>query len=174
MKNNLVAVGCYYFKSAEKLLSAIEEQMDRGLITKGEYFLTDTVTLMIEKSAKVRVQKVDSWLDTGTIESTLETNIYMLDNGHDNSEEATERKGINVIPPVFIHPSANVESSVIGPHVSIGPDCQVSNCVIRNTILDEGAEVTDSVLDGSFIGREAKVAGHPTRVNMGDNSDVQL
>jgi len=174
MENNLVVVGCYYFKSAEKLLAAIEEQMRRELTLKGEFFLTDAVTLMIESNAKVRIQKADSWLDTGTIEATLETNTYMLDHGHDNSGEAAQRPDIKVIPPVFIHTSAKVEASVIGPHVSIGPGCEVQSCVIRNTILDEGAEVTDSVLDGSFIGRDAKVAGHPTKVNMGDNSDVQL
>jgi glucose-1-phosphate thymidylyltransferase len=174
MDNNLVVVGCYYFNSAEKLLSAIEEQMEHNITLKGEYFLTDTVTLMIEDGAKVRIKKVDTWLDTGTIESTLETNTYMLQNGHDNSSEAAERADIKVIPPVFIHPSAKVDSSVIGPHVSIGPDCKVHSCVIRNTILDEGAEVSNSVLDGSFIGREANVEGHPTRVNIGDNSDLRL
>jgi glucose-1-phosphate thymidylyltransferase len=174
MENNRVVVGCYYFKNAEKLLAAIERQMKLDRTLKGEFFLTDAVTLMIEDGAKVRTYETDSWLDTGTIEATLETNTYMLDHGHDNSEESMKRTDITVIPPVFIHPSANVEASVIGPHVSIGPDCQVQSCVIRNTILDEGAEVTDSVLDGSFIGREAKVEGHPTRVNMGDNSDVQL
>jgi glucose-1-phosphate thymidylyltransferase len=47
MDNNLVVVGCYYFKSAEKLLAAIEEQMQRGIMMKGEYFLTDTISLMI-------------------------------------------------------------------------------------------------------------------------------
>jgi glucose-1-phosphate thymidylyltransferase len=174
MENNLVVVGCYYFKKAENLLAAIEKQIELKRTLKGEFFLTDAVTLMIEGGAKVRTHKADSWLDTGTIEATLETNTYMLDHGHDNSEEAVKRTDIKVVPPVFIHPSANVEASVIGPHVSIGPDCKVQSCVIRNTILDEGAEVTDSVLDGSFIGREAKVEGHPTRVNMGDNSDVQL
>lgn len=174
MENNLVVVGCYYFKNAENLLAAIEKQMELNRTLKGEFFLTDAVTLMIEDGAKVRTYTTDSWLDTGTIEATLETNTYMLDHGHDNSAESMKRADIKVIPPVFIHPSASVEASVIGPHVSIGPDCQVQSCVIRNTILDEGAEVTDSVLDGSFIGREAKVEGHPTRVNMGDNSDVQL
>jgi len=171
---NLVAIGCYYFKDSTKLLAAIEEQMQRDITLKGEFFLTDTINLMIEHGAKIRVHHGDSWLDTGTIEATLETNVYMLNHGHDNSQEALQRTGIKVIPPVFIHPSAKVEASVIGPHVSIGPDCEVNSCVIRNTILDEGAEVTDSVLDGSFIGREAKVEGHPTQVNMGDNSDIRL
>jgi glucose-1-phosphate thymidylyltransferase len=173
-KNNLVAIGCYYFKSSEKLLEAIEEHMERSIKLKGEYFLTDTISIMIENGAKVRTHKGNSWLDTGTIEATLKTNTYMLKNGHDNSEEAAKRTGVTVVPPVFIHPSAKVGVSVIGPDVSIGPGCIVNSCVIRNTILDEGAEVTDSVLDGSFIGRQAKVEGHPTKVNMGDDSNIRL
>src|SRR5215211_3850188 len=47
MDNNLVVVGCYYFKNGEKLLAAIEEQMQRGVAIKGEYFLTDTISIMI-------------------------------------------------------------------------------------------------------------------------------
>src|SRR5215216_3991424 len=38
MDNNLVVVGCYYFKSGEQLLAAIEEQMERAIMLKGEYF----------------------------------------------------------------------------------------------------------------------------------------
>src|SRR5215212_961989 len=38
MDNNLVVVGCYYFKSGEQLLVAIEEQMERKIMLKGEYF----------------------------------------------------------------------------------------------------------------------------------------
>ena len=174
MENNLALVGCYYFKHSEKLLSAIDEQIQRGIELKGEYFLADAINIMLERGAQMRIQKVDTWLDTGTIEATLETNIYMLDHGRDNSAEAEKREGATIIPPVFIHPSAKVEASVIGPHVSIGPDCEVQGCVIRNTILDEGAAVTDSVLDGSFIGRQAKVEGSAASVNIGDNSSIRL
>ena len=74
LDNNLVVVGCYYFKSSEKLLAAIDEQMERGIMLKGEYFLTDTITVMIEHGAKVRTNEISTWLDTGTIEATLDTN----------------------------------------------------------------------------------------------------
>jgi hypothetical protein len=50
----------------------------------------------------------------------------------------------------------------------------VIGCVIRNSILDDGAAVTDSVLDGSFIGRQARVSGRPAAVNIGDNSSIRL
>ncbi|MGC1375592.1 MAG: sugar phosphate nucleotidyltransferase [Anaerolineales bacterium] len=174
MENNLALVGCYYFKSSEKLLSAIDEQMKRGINLKGEYFLVDAINIMLDRGAQMRIHKVDIWLDTGTIEATLETNTYMLENGRDNTEEAAKRTGITVIRPVFVHPTAKVDASVIGPHVSIGPECEVSSCVIRNTILDDEAAVTDSVLDGSFVGRQARVDGHPTTVNIGDSSSIQL
>jgi glucose-1-phosphate thymidylyltransferase len=173
-ENNLALVGCYYFKNSEKLIKAINEQIKRGIQLKGEYFLVDAINIMLEGGTQMRTQQVETWLDTGTIEATLETNTYMLDHGRDNSEEAVKRSGITVIPPVFVHPSAKVEASVIGPHVSIGAECEVSGCVIRNTILDDGAAVTDSVLDSSFIGRQAKVEGSASAVNIGDNSSVRL
>ena len=174
MENNLALVGCYYFKKGENLVSAINEQMKRGIQLKGEYFLVDAINIMLDHGAKMRTNSVDVWLDTGTIEATLETNNYMLEHGRDNSAEAANRDGVTIIPPVYIHPSAKVEGSVIGPHVSVSANCEVSGCVIRNSILDDGAAVTDSVLDGSFIGRHAKVEGHPKTVNIGDNSSVQL
>lgn len=173
-ENNLALVGCYYFKHSEKLIKAINEQIKRDIQLKGEYFLVDAINIMLESGANLRTNQVDTWLDTGTIEATLETNTYMLDHGRDNSEEVAKRGGITVIPPVFVHPSAKVDASVIGPHVSIGPECEVSGCVIRNTILDDGAAVTDSVLDSSFIGRQAKVEGSAAAVNIGDNSSVRL
>jgi len=174
MENNLALVGCYYFKSSEELLAAINQQIKRGIQLKGEYFLVDAINIMIESGAHLRTNKVETWLDTGTIDATLETNAYMLDHGRDNSQEVAQRDGVTVIPPVFVHPSATVEASVIGPHVSIGAECEVRGCVIRSTILDDGAAVTDSVLNGSFIGRQAQVEGSAASVNIGDNSSIRL
>jgi glucose-1-phosphate thymidylyltransferase len=174
MENNLALVGCYYFKKGEELVSAVNEQMKRGIQLKGEYFLVDAINIMLDYQTKMRTQSVDVWLDTGTIEATLETNRYMLEHGRDNSAESAKREGVTIIPPVYIHPSAKVERAVIGPHVSLSTDCEVIGCVIRNSILDDGASVADSVLDGSFVGRHANVEGHAKTVNIGDNSSVQI
>jgi len=175
MENNLALVGCYYFKKGEDLVSAINEQMKRGIALKGEYFLADALNIMLDYGSRMRTNSVDVWLDTGTIEATLETNQYMLEHGRDNSQQAVAAAtGGTIIPPVFVHPSANIEGSIIGPHVSIGADCEVSGCVLRNSILDDGAVVTDSVLVGSFIGRQARVEGRPATINIGDNSSIQL
>lgn len=173
-ENNLAVVGFYYFQDAGSLLSAIEEQMRRDIQLKGEYFLVDAVNIMLERGLKMRIQKVDTWLDMGTPETLLETNRYLLSNGRSNNSEALKRAEIVVVPPVFIHPSAEVTHSVIGPYVSLGAGCQVQNSVIRDSILEDEAQVSDVILEGSLIGRQAQIQRRAGRINAGDRTVVVL
>lgn len=170
VENNLVVVGFYYYKRSEDLLAAIETQMERGIALKGEYFLTDATNILLERGAKMRVQKVDTWLDAGVPGAILETNAYLLENGHATPPEAAARPGVSLIPPVYVHPSAHIEASVIGPHVSIGANCRVTGSVLRNSLLEDYAEVTDSLLQNSLIGRRAKINGRAVTLNIGDDS----
>jgi glucose-1-phosphate thymidylyltransferase len=63
---------------------------------------------------------------------------------------------------------------VIGPNTTIGANCRVRNSVIRSSILEDEAEVTDVVLDESLIGQCARVKGSPNRLNVGDNSEIKF
>jgi glucose-1-phosphate thymidylyltransferase len=178
MENNLVVVGCYYFKNAEQLLDAIKKQMKRGITLKGEFYLTDTITLMIEDGAKVRTQKSENWLDTGTIDATLETNKILLDAGKANKTKDETVNGVEIIAPSFIHPSAEVTNSIIGPYSSVGANCKISNSKIEETILESDCEIEDAVLCRSLVGIKAKVRGkgdgEVITLNVGDNSDIFL
>ena len=181
MENNLVVVGCYYFKSAEALLAAIEDQMQRGIMLKGEYFLTDTISIMIEGGAKVRTEKISTWLDTGTIEATLDTNKLLLEKMGTNTSTQVDRytgRQVKVIEPCAIDPSAEISNSTIGPHASIGANCRISDSRIQESIVEAGCEIKDSALSRSFIGKQAKVKGggdgHVMQLNVGDNSEVAL
>jgi glucose-1-phosphate thymidylyltransferase len=178
MANNLVVVGCYYFKSAENLLTAIEKHMERNLVFKGEYFLTHTISLMIEDGAEVRTQTSESWLDTGTIDATLETNKILLDQGRANKTKNEALNGIEFISPSFVHPSAEIKNSVIGPYASIGANCKIMNSKIEESILEANCEIQDAVLSRSLVGVQAEVRGrgdgHVLQLNVGDNSHVTL
>ena len=175
--NNLVVVGCYYFKSAEQLLAAIEEQMERNLTLKGEFFLTDTVTLMIEKGAKVRTQQADSWLDTGTIDATLDTNKILLES-KSNKTQNESVDGVEIIAPSFIHPSAEIKNSVIGPYSSIGANCKIVNSWVEQSIVEADCEIQDAALSRSLVGIKTRIrgkgAGQHIQLNVGDNSDIFL
>lgn len=174
MDNNLALVGFYYFKQGQKLIQAIAKQMEKDLKLKGEYFLADAINIMLEESGcRMRTQKVSVWLDAGTFEAMLSTNRYLLDHGHDNSEKASQRIGVKVIPPVFIHPEAEVEASVIGPHATIESGCRILKSVIQNSIIEKGSLVEDSILDGSLIGQNAALKGGSRSLTIGDNTSIE-
>ena len=177
LDNNLVVVGCYYFKSAERLLASIEEQFERKMMLKNEFFLTDTISIMIEGGAKVRTNEVSTWLDTGTIEATLDTNRILLEKGSANNPQPGS-PGNQFIPPVFVDPSAEITDSVIGPYASIGAGCKISNARVEDSILEAGVTVTAAALKRSLIGRQATVEGRsasdaPITVNIGDNASIK-
>lgn len=175
MENNLVVVGCYYFKDSARLLAAIDEQMERGIMLKGEYFLTDTITVMIEHGAKVRTNQISTWLDTGTIEATLDTNKILLER---SNHPTFQHANVNIIEPSFIDPSAEISNSTIGPYASIGANCKIENCQIAESIIEAGCEIKDAALSRSLIGRQARVKargdGHILQLNIGDTSSVEL
>ena len=177
MDNNLVVVGCYYFKSSEKLLAAIDEQMERGIMLKGEYFLTDTITVMIEHGAKVRTNEIGTWLDTGTIEATLDTNKILLEKTGKQVNKYTGTQ-VKVIDPSFIDATAKISNSIIGPYASIGANCKIENSQIAESIVEAGCEIKDAALSRSLIGKQARVKargdGHVMQLNISDTSSVIL
>jgi len=174
MDNNLVIVGFYYFRSGEMLMEAIEEQMRRNVSLKGEYFLADAVNIMIENGAHIRTEGVDVWLDAGKPDALLETNRYLLANGYDNSTAAAKRKNATIIPPVFIHPDAELAGCVIGPHVSIDANAQINNTIISNSIIESGAQISNLILEDSLIGCQAVLNGHAHAMNVGDDSWCEI
>jgi glucose-1-phosphate thymidylyltransferase len=177
LDNNLVVVGCYYLKSAENLLTAIDDQMKRGVMLKNEYFLTDAISIMIEGGAKVRTNKISTWLDTGTIEATLDTNRILLEK---IGSQVGKFKGLNVeiIEPSAVHESAVISNSKIGPYASIGANCKIENSQVVESIVEADCEIKDAALNRSLIGRQAKVKGrgdgHVMQLNLGDTSSVIL
>jgi glucose-1-phosphate thymidylyltransferase len=175
MDNNLVVVGCYYLKSAEKLMAAIDDQMKRGVMLKNEYFLTDSISIMIDNGAKVRTNKISTWLDTGTIEATLDTNKLLLEK-QGSTISKFKSANVEIIDPVAIHESAEISNSTIGPYASIGANCKIANSRIAESILEADCEITDAVLSRSLIGRQAKVRARGDEksmsLNIGDNSSV--
>jgi glucose-1-phosphate thymidylyltransferase len=177
LDNDCVVVGCYYLREGQDLVAAIEEQMKRGTSLRGEYFLVDALNILLERGLKMRTQTVEVWLDTGTIEATLETNRYLLEHGRANRTQAEKRGSAEIVPPVFIHETAVISDSVIGPYASIGPDCRITHARVEDSILEAGVTVEAAALKGSFIGRHSRVQGRapgtlPLQLNVGDNSSV--
>jgi len=177
LENNLVIAGCYYYREGQELIAAIEEQFKRNISLKNEFFLADAMTILIERGAKIRVHEINTWLDTGTIEATLDTNKILLDKWGSQVGKFTG-SNVEIIGPVAIHESAEISNSKIGPHASIGANCKIENSTVSESIIEPGCEIKDSALSRSLIGKQAKVKGrgdgHVIQLNVGDNSEVLL
>ena len=143
-------------------------------VLKNEFYLADAINVMLEHGLKMRIEKVDTWLDAGTVGEVLNTNRYLLDHGHENSATASSSGNTVIVPPVFIHPTATVKGSVIGPHASIGSNCKVESCIIRDSIIDDNSVISDVILEHSLIGQEVHIKRRAGVMNVGDHTELEL
>ena len=167
---NLALVGLYYLPDAGVLHERLRLVIERGLTTRGEYQLTDALALMLRDGHEMRVSPVDGWFDCGKPETLLSTNEYLLR----LAPRAPEAPGVLIRHPVAIDPTARVTHSIIGPNVSVAAGAVIDNAIIRNSIINESAEVRDMVLDSSLVGENAIVRGTFQRLNVGDSSEIDL
>ena len=61
---------------------------------------------------------------------------------------------------------------MIGPYATVAEGCVVSDSIIRNSIVSDGAKVYSSLLEESIIGNNALVRGNFNRLNVGNSSEI--
>jgi glucose-1-phosphate thymidylyltransferase len=164
-------VGIYYIREGAELVRAIEYLLENNIQTRGEFYLTDAIQVMIDRGAHVIARQVDVWEDCGQPDAVLKTHRYLLDTGHTN--EIAVQNGV-VIPPVHIAPSARIESAVVGPYVSVGENVVIRDAIVRDSIIEAGCTVEGVVLEGSLLGRNARITSSPKGLNVGDDDEIAL
>lgn len=167
--SHLALVGLYKIRHSGALMEAIEELFAKDIRTKNEYQLTDALEILIRRGERMAVMPIEGWYDCGKAETVLETNRTLLELRPGPSDSPSSR----VVPPVHIDPSAVCEDCVIGPFVSVGPAARLRRCVVRNSVIGPEAVLEDLVLEDSLVGRRAVAKGRKTRLNIGDDSDLE-
>jgi glucose-1-phosphate thymidylyltransferase len=173
LDNKNVVIGLYYIRDSAMMIKAIEKQMAQKNMTKGEFFIADAFQIMVQDGATFTTSPVNAWLDCGKPETVLETNRYLLDNGHANSKEFA-RDSVVVLHPSHIDPSATIESSVIGPYAAIGAGCTIKDCIIRDSVIDSNANLAGVNLEQSLVGIKASVTGKLSVLNVADESSISI
>jgi glucose-1-phosphate thymidylyltransferase len=150
-------------------MDSIKYIMDKGIKTKGEFYLTDAMQHMIDQGRKFVNADMKAWLDCGKPETVLSTNQYLLEHG---CHHVIPTKNTVIKRPVFIEKGASVENSIIGPFVSIAKDANIKNAIIENSIINKEAIVEDVQLKDSIVGEAAVVKDFFKKLNVGDNSEI--
>jgi len=141
--SNLAIAGIYRFVSQHKLRQALATIIDRKIMTKGEYQLTDALNLMVEQGERFLTYPVDRWLDCGTPETLLATNADLLED----------------MDGQFIHPEATVERSTVRSS-SIMENCRVVDTILENCIVLPGARLVNCLIRNEIVKESTELKGY--------------
>ena len=168
--SHLAVVGLYSIRNSALLVECLSDEINKNVKTKGEFQLTDALQMMIDRGEKMKAYTIDGWYDCGKPETLLATNRVMLD----RMSPSASMNGVVVLPPSYISPKAVVKNSVIGPYATVAEGARVENSIIKNSIINEEASVSDALLEDSIVGSNALVRGSYKRVNIGDSSELEF
>lgn len=171
--HKLAIMGVYYLREGRDLIDAIEQQMARQQMLKGEFFLADAFNLMLEQGARFTTETMTVWQDCGVPSYHLATNRWLLDHGSDNSQtNAARLVNSAIMPPVNLADDCVIENSMIGPYAVIERGCRVVDSHVQDTILMADSVVQGSQLHDSLVGERVEVEGYTGSLNVGDDSHV--
>jgi bifunctional UDP-N-acetylglucosamine pyrophosphorylase/glucosamine-1-phosphate N-acetyltransferase len=188
MVSNLVNAGIYAASSS--LWDAIEKT---ELSPRGEYEITDSISMLIEKGNVGAYSMPSWWLDIGKpwdlltanelylrkakkrIDGTIEDGAVVK--GKVVIEEGTiVRSGAYIEGPVFIDSDSVIgPNCYIRPHTSLGKKVKIGNAVeIKNSIIMDGTNVGHlSYVGDSIIGQRSNFGAGTITANLRhDNKSI--
>ena len=168
--SHLAIVGLYYIKHSAVLAQCLSNLVEKDIRTRGELQLTDALQLMIESGEKISTFPVEGWYDCGKPETLLSTNSFLLS----VSSFSNERESVIIIPPVYIPDNVKLSNCVVGPDTTIGENAQISDCIIRNSIIGDNSIISNSLLQDSIIGSNSVISGSFKQLNSGDSTEIKF
>jgi glucose-1-phosphate thymidylyltransferase len=173
-KSNLALVGIYKIKESEQLFQCLENNIEQGLRSYGEYNLTDALDCMIKAGVKLNSFKVENWFDCGRKETLLESNATLLKKFAQENPIKYEFENTVIVQPVSIGAGCNIKNSIIGPNVAIGDNTVIDYSIVKNSIIGSFSNLFDIVLETSVIGSDTNLRGETRSLNIGDNTSIDL
>ncbi len=168
--SHLASIGVYFL--TPKIFEIIEKLEPSR---RGELEITDALQLALEKGFSIGYEQVTGWWkDTGTPEDILDANRLVLDTLR-TSNQLTNIKLKNpekiilgknciissdskIIGPVIIGDDCRINSSIIGPYVSIGTKSEIQNSTIDNSIIMTSCKIsTRKRISSSIISHSSEI-----------------
>jgi glucose-1-phosphate thymidylyltransferase len=171
IKRSEVLVGVYTVRNYKLMFQCIKELMDNKMRFKNEFYLTHALQIMLEKGASAETFQIEDWYDCGNFKTLLDTNRKILESKR-RFKNPIVKDGCIIIPPVSIGSDVKLRSSIIGPYASIGDNVVIENSLVSDTIISDGCQVKNSVVEKSALGRDASILGRPVQAFLGDTSQL--
>jgi glucose-1-phosphate thymidylyltransferase len=173
--SDLAIIGIYYFRDGDNLKHELQYLLDNNITEKGEFKLTNALENMKAKGVRFKPGQVTEWLDCGNKNATVYTNQRVLE----FNKGKKELRGSNIqntnsiiIEPCYIGNNVKLFDSIIGPHVSIGDNTEVTHSIVKNSIIQREAKIRHANIADSMLGSGAEVSGRSLDLSISDYTQV--
>jgi glucose-1-phosphate thymidylyltransferase len=176
--SDLAVIGIYYFKDVSVLKHELQHVLDNNILNGGEYQINDGIKRMMANGKTFKAGEVNEWMDCGNKAVTVETNTRMLGFLQQDGEEqmissTVQLKNSKIIQPCYIGENVILTNSTIGPNVSIGNDCTLSQVFVKNSLIQSHNTIKNANLDQAMIGNYVKYDGDFKTISIGDYSVLE-
>ena len=175
--SDLAVIGIYYFKDVAVLKNELQLVLDNNIVHGGEYQINGGIKQMMAKGMKFVPGEVDEWMDCGNKDVTVDTNNRMLNFLHNDGihliDYEVKQENSTIIPPCYIGKNVVLTNATIGPNVSLGDGCHVSDSTIKNSLIQTHSHIKNAHLDNAMIGNHASFDGKFTSISIGDYSVLE-
>lgn len=161
--SRLANIGLQYVRDSKALFDGIAHVMAQPPGKGGEYYLTDAFQHMVDHGRRLFTAPVAGWYDCGKVDTLLETNRHLLEQGRARTPSGPCPR-CTIVPPVYVEDGVTIHDATIGPNVSIEAGSFVTESTIANSILGRNVRVVRGVVRDSLVGdgqiiEDATVAG---------------
>jgi len=170
--SKLANIGLYYIKDWKTLFDGITEVMRSAPGKGGEFYLTDAFQYMVDRGKKLVVGEVTGWYDCGKVDTLLETNRHLLEQGRRRRPlPQTLPKGVHIKDPVYIEDGVRLADCTIGPNVSLGAGSSVTGSTVANSILGNNVRIQGATVEGSLVGDDQVIEGRTVQDSVLDGGE---
>src|SRR5207244_13278160 len=106
----------------------------------GEFYLTDAFQYMVDHGKRLLTAPVAGWYDCGKVDTLLETNQHLLEQGRARIPSGPCPR-CTIIPPVYIELGVPIPDATLGPHVTIERGSFVAEGTVANSLLGRNVRV---------------------------------
>jgi len=169
--SRLANIGLQYVRDWKTLFDGIAHVLTQPPGKGGEYYLTDAFQYMVGRDRRLLTAPVRGWYDCGKVDTLLETNRYLLENGRARLPTGPGSHR-NIVPPVYIEDGVEIRDSTVGPNVSLEAGSRVTDSTIANSILGTNVRVVRSTVRDSVIGDDQVIEGQTMQASVLDAGEL--
>jgi glucose-1-phosphate thymidylyltransferase len=169
--SRLANIGLQYVKDWKTLFEGIAHVLRQPPGKGGEFYLTDAFQYMVDRGKRLLTAPVAGWYDCGKVDTLLETNQHVLEQGRARLPTGACPR-CTIIPPVYIEDGVTMHDVTIGPNVSIETGSFVAESTIANSILGKNVRVVRATVRGALVGDDQKIEGKTVEQSVLDAGEL--